>query len=79
MSFVKRRAQVEFEAELTGRTVSHVNVPSYQTYICCRYDADKQELVSQEVGVAYPVVAGIPRLMPIAGRLIDNASSNTNQ
>lgn len=47
-------------------------------YICYRYDADKQELVSHEIGVAYPIVAGVPRLMPTAGRIIDNVSSSTN-
>lgn len=40
-----------------------------------RYSADKQELVSDDIGVAYPIVAGIPRLVPTAGRLIDAANA----
>lgn len=28
------------------------------------------ELVCDELGVAYPVVAGIPRLLPSAGRVL---------
>lgn len=50
-------------------------------HIClrCRYHADKQELISQEIGVAYPIVAGIPRLVPTAGRLVDTATSGRNE
>ncbi|KAL3150801.1 hypothetical protein ABBQ32_000563 [Trebouxia sp. C0010 RCD-2024] len=40
-----------------------------------RYSADKQELVSDDIGVAYPIVAGIPRLVPTVGRLIDAANA----
>ena len=42
----------------------------------CRYDADKQELISDEIGVAYPIIAGIPRLVPTAGRVVGAADSD---
>lgn len=42
-----------------------------------RYNVDKQELISDEIGVAYPIVAGIPRLIPSAGCLIDATNANS--
>lgn len=38
--------------------------------MCRRYDPVASELVCDEIGVAYPVVAGIPRLLPSAGRVL---------
>ena len=38
-----------------------------------RYDADAQQLISEEISVAYPIVNGIPRLVPTAGHVIDTA------
>lgn len=35
-----------------------------------RYDPVASELVCDEIGVAYPVIAGIPRLLPSAGRVL---------
>ena len=46
----------------------------------CRYDANRQELISEEIGVAYPIIAGIPRLVPTAGRVIEaTAAANANK
>ena len=35
-----------------------------------RYDAEKQELICDKLGVAYPVKDGIPYLDPQEGRLL---------
>jgi len=40
-----------------------------------RYDAGKQELISEEINVAYPIIDGIPRLVPTAGRVMEAAES----
>jgi uncharacterized protein YbaR (Trm112 family) len=36
-----------------------------------RYDAAAQELVNDDLGVAYPIIGGIPRLVPSDGRILD--------
>ncbi|DBA91543.1 hypothetical protein WJX77_000590 [Trebouxia sp. C0004] len=38
-----------------------------------RYDDSKQELISEEINVAYPIINGIARLVPTAGRMMDAA------
>jgi len=38
-----------------------------------RYDAEKQELVCDDIGVAYPIVDGIPNLNPHDGRLLNKS------
>ena len=38
---------------------------------CCRWDAVASELICDELGVAYPVVRGIPNLRPADGRIIE--------
>ncbi|CAH1269286.1 PYURF [Branchiostoma lanceolatum] len=35
-----------------------------------RYDPEKNELVSDELGVAYPIVNGIPNLIPEDARIV---------
>ncbi|NXD12843.1 PREY protein, partial [Nothocercus nigrocapillus] len=35
-----------------------------------RYEAATQELVNEELGIAYPVVDGIPTMLPEAARKI---------
>ena len=37
----------------------------------CRWDAAAQELVCDELGVAYPVINGMPNLRPADGRVIE--------
>ncbi len=44
-------------------------------WLCCRYDASKQELISEEINVAYPIIDGIVRLVPTAGRVMEAAES----
>jgi uncharacterized protein YbaR (Trm112 family) len=36
------------------------------------YDAEKQELVSRQAGLAYPIRAGIPMMLPDAARKLDD-------
>eukprot|EP00270_Netrium_digitus_P021737 TRINITY_DN949_c0_g1_i1.p1 TRINITY_DN949_c0_g1~~TRINITY_DN949_c0_g1_i1.p1 ORF type:complete len:143 (-),score=15.34 TRINITY_DN949_c0_g1_i1:243-671(-) len=36
-----------------------------------RYDSSRSELVNDELGVAYPVVDGVPHLVPSLGRVVE--------
>ncbi|MBB6505979.1 hypothetical protein F4693_002976 [Sphingomonas endophytica] len=42
-----------------------------------RYDAEREELVSEAAGVAYPVRDGVPVLLVEAARRLDTASTRT--
>ncbi|KAM4553845.1 protein preY, mitochondrial [Fundulus diaphanus] len=35
-----------------------------------RYDADTSELINEELGIAYPIVDGIPNMIPQDARLL---------
>ncbi len=35
------------------------------------YDADKQELISRQAGLAFPIENGIPVMLPTAARKLD--------
>ncbi len=41
------------------------------TKLPLRYDAAKQELISDKAGLAYPIRDGIPVMLPDAARKID--------
>lgn len=45
-----------------------------------RYDSARNELISDEIGVAYSIQNGIPNLIPHDGRLIkkNSTTSSTN-
>ncbi|KXJ12794.1 Protein preY, mitochondrial [Exaiptasia diaphana] len=43
-----------------------------------RFDAASNQLISDEIGVAYPVVDGVPNLIPSDGHLIKSASNKDN-
>ena len=50
-------------------------LPVYITYTCTyyfRYDAENNELVSDTIGVAYPVKNGVPNLVPQDGRMLNS-------
>lgn len=45
-----------------------------------RYDKEKGELICDEINVAYPIVNGIPNLVPQDARMLKNGNSvSTNQ
>ncbi|NWX87107.1 PREY protein, partial [Nothoprocta pentlandii] len=51
--------------------------PSVLPFLVCplskrplRYEAATQELVNEELGIAYPVVDGIPTMLPEAARKV---------
>lgn len=43
----------------------------------CRYDSDKNLLICDELGVAYPIVNGIARVTPAAGQLLDATADSS--
>ncbi|CAM4545772.1 unnamed protein product [Lepidochelys olivacea] len=36
-----------------------------------RYEASTNELINKELGIAYPIIDGIPNMIPQAARMID--------
>ena len=45
----------------------------------CRWDAANSELISDSVGVAYPVVNGVPQLKPESGRVLDKPKPGSQE
>lgn len=35
-----------------------------------RYDADTNELINEDLGIAYPIIDGIPNMIPQDARLV---------
>jgi uncharacterized protein YbaR (Trm112 family) len=48
-------------------------------FLRCRYVAEQQLLVNGDLGVAYPVVNGVPYLMPSRGKLLQQESQTGQQ
>lgn len=44
-----------------------------------RYDKEKNELVCGESGIAYPIVDGIPNLVPQDARIINKDTVDRNE
>lgn len=42
-----------------------------QTHATLRYDAEKQELISESAGLAYPIRNGIPVMLVDEARVLD--------
>ncbi|KAJ7538538.1 hypothetical protein O6H91_11G053300 [Diphasiastrum complanatum] len=62
---------------------SAVSNPKLLEYLVCplsktplRYCEQSQELINDELGVAYPVVDGIPCLVPADGRILDTGDNS---
>ncbi len=53
---------------LAGKTLCH----SLYSPITCSYEAAAGRLVCDELGVAYPVVRGVPQLVPLMGTLLQD-------
>ena len=44
-----------------------------------RYESATNELISDEIGVAFPIVNGIPNLIPHDGRLMKKEGSTSSK
>ncbi|XP_030587338.1 protein preY, mitochondrial [Archocentrus centrarchus] len=42
-----------------------------------RYEAKTNELINEELGIAYPIIDGIPNMIPQEARLIKREASDT--
>lgn len=67
-SDVKDEAQPPFDATLLDFLVCPLSKKPL------RYDADTNELINEELGIAYPIVGGIPNMIPQEARLIQKDS-----
>ena len=45
----------------------------------CRYNPETNELISDEIKVAYPIINGIPNLIPQDARIIKEEEKNSEQ
>ncbi|XP_072242724.1 protein preY, mitochondrial [Leuresthes tenuis] len=43
-----------------------------------RYDANTNELINEELGIAYPIVDGIPNMIPQEARLLQKGADSSN-
>uniref|UniRef100_UPI0037E81638 protein preY, mitochondrial n=1 Tax=Semicossyphus pulcher TaxID=241346 RepID=UPI0037E81638 len=70
---VKDEAQQPFDASLLEFLVCPLSKKPL------RYDADTNELINEDLGIAYPIIDGIPNMIPQEARLIqkDTDSSTT--
>ncbi|XP_050800033.1 protein preY, mitochondrial [Gopherus flavomarginatus] len=41
-----------------------------------RYEASTNELINEELGIAYPIIDGIPNMIPQAARMIDRKAQD---
>ncbi|XP_069759765.1 protein preY, mitochondrial [Narcine bancroftii] len=44
-----------------------------------RYEESSNQLINDELGIAYPIVDGIPNMIPQEARLIQKAEGNSKQ
>ncbi|XP_029993272.1 protein preY, mitochondrial [Sphaeramia orbicularis] len=72
---VKDGAQPPFDASLLQVLVCPLSKKPL------RYEAETNELINEELGIAYPIIDGIPNMIPQEARLIqkDADASNTSQ
>lgn len=43
----------------------------------CRYEPESNELINDELGIAYPIIDGIPNMIPQEARLLQKDSSTS--
>lgn len=48
-----------------------------RTLFFCRYEPETNELINEELGIAYPITDGIPNMIPQEARLLQK-DSNTS-
>ncbi|XP_029010466.1 UPF0434 protein msl4429-like [Betta splendens] len=44
-----------------------------------RYESNTNELINEELGIAYPIIDGIPNMIPQEARIIKKASDTLNR
>ncbi|XP_076469916.1 protein preY, mitochondrial-like [Babylonia areolata] len=59
------------------KTLEHLVCPLSKKEL--RYDKDNNELVCDEIGVAYPIVNGIPNMVPQDARMLKNSTGSTER
>ena len=57
--------------------LEHIACPLTKSKL--RYDEKNQELICDELSVAYPIVNGIPVLTPHRGRLLNESKEQSNK
>ncbi|XP_038255654.1 protein preY, mitochondrial [Dermochelys coriacea] len=62
----------------SGRPQPKAFDPAVLEFLVCplskqplRYEASTNELINKELGIAYPIIDGIPNMIPQAARMID--------
>jgi uncharacterized protein YbaR (Trm112 family) len=51
---------------------------SQRCTVPCRYDAQQQLLINDDLGVGYPVVNGVPYLVPTRGKMLQQQQQADN-
>ncbi|XP_038124493.1 protein preY, mitochondrial-like [Cyprinodon tularosa] len=70
------RGSVRNFAEVKDEVQTPFNSTLLEVLVCplskkpLRYDADTNELINEELGIAYPIVDGIPNMIPQEARLL---------
>lgn len=49
------------------KTINHYHS---SLFLCCRYNESTNELINDDLGIAYPIIDGIPNMIPQAARMI---------
>jgi uncharacterized protein YbaR (Trm112 family) len=53
---------------------THAYTHVWARVLASRFDPAAMELVNDDIGVAYPIIGGIPRLVPSDGRVLGDAA-----
>lgn len=52
-----------------------VGVSCELSLFLCRYEPESNELINEELGIAYPIIDGIPNMIPQEARLLQKDSN----